>query len=768
MTYGDVDRVARMVPLKARTLEDALRVSPEFESVYQQEEAVHTLVNNARGLEGIVHHVSTHAAGVLIADEPLTGTVPLQRPTRGDESSPVLMTQFSMDPVAHLGLLKMDFLGLTNLTILDRAVRLLGESQGINIDLNKLPLDDAETFELLSSGNTSDLFQLESSGMQRYIKDLKPSNLGEISAMIALYRPGPMEHIDRFINAKFGREEITYPHESLKDLLDETYGIIVYQDQVLLILQRFAGYSLGEADIVRKAMGKKIASLMAQERDKFVAGAQAKGFTEALAVEVFDLIEPFAGYAFNKAHSISYALISYWTSYFKTHYPVEYMASVLNARLDNPEKVVASINECFRLGIPVLLPDINKSEELFTLSKEVGEPVGLRMGLTAIKTVGEGAVKPIVTERKENGAFKSVDDFCRRASAKALNRRTLESVVKAGAFDGLARRGPMLNALDQIIATAQLEARARDSGQTSMFNNSGETGGAFDESGVHSAIPLDGSDATNEEKASWERELLGLSLSHNPLKALAAVDGGSSITSMDQLDEKMEGKVQIIIGHLAHVVARETREHRRYLIATLELLSGAIEVMVWPDILERTADCWQEGTLVQVTGRVRMRGDQFSLACDQVGPYDFNGADGRTGLMAGTPSKAQLVTNGSTSQSPSEANGASLKKATASSNGSQIPVRMSSATAGGRTVSLGVTETNDPHADAHLLREVVGLLLEYPGSDRINLKIHTGGHRVVMEMPMVNTGFCPVLQERLETLLGFDTVHLNDDAGVKI
>ena len=768
MTYGDVDRVARMVPLKARTLEDALRVSPEFESVYQQEEAVHTLVNNARGLEGIVHHVSTHAAGVLIADEPLTGTVPLQRPTRGDESSPVLMTQFSMDPVAHLGLLKMDFLGLTNLTILDRAVRLLRESQGINIDLNKLPLDDAETFELLSSGNTSDLFQLESSGMQRYIKDLKPSNLGEISAMIALYRPGPMEHIDRFINAKFGREEITYPHESLKDLLDETYGIIVYQDQVLLILQRFAGYSLGEADIVRKAMGKKIASLMAQERDKFVAGAQAKGFTEALAVEVFDLIEPFAGYAFNKAHSISYALISYWTSYFKTHYPVEYMASVLNARLDNPEKVVASINECFRLGIPVLLPDINKSEELFTLSKEVGEPVGLRMGLTAIKTVGEGAVKPIVTERKENGAFKSVDDFCRRASAKALNRRTLESVVKAGAFDGLARRGPMLNALDQIIATAQLEARARDSGQTSMFNNGGGTGGAFDESGVHSAIPLDGSDATNEEKASWERELLGLSLSHNPLKALAAVDAGSSITSMDQLDEKMEGKVQIIIGHLAHVVARETREHRRYLIATLELLSGAIEVMVWPDILERTADCWQEGTLVQVTGRVRMRGDQFSLACDQVGPYDFNGADGRTGLMAGTPSKAQLVTNGSTSQSPSEANGASLKKATASSNGSQIPVRMSSATAGGRTVSLGVTETNDPHADAHLLREVVGLLLEYPGSDRINLKIHTGGHRVVMEMPMVNTGFCPVLQERLETLLGFDTVHLNDDAGVKI
>ena len=272
MAYGDVDRVARMVPFKARTLDDALRVNAEFRDRYQQAEDVKKLVDTAQGLEGIVHHVSTHAAGVLIADEPLAQTVPLQRPVRGQEDSPVLMTQFSMDPVAQLGLLKMDFLGLTNLTILDRAVKLLNESQGIHIDLDRLPLDDAATFELLSSGNTNDLFQLESAGMQRYIKELKPSSLSDISAMIALYRPGPMENIDTFINAKFGRVPITYPHPSLKDLLDETYGIIVYQDQVLLILQQFAGYSLGAADIVRKAMGKKIPELMAQERDRFVRG----------------------------------------------------------------------------------------------------------------------------------------------------------------------------------------------------------------------------------------------------------------------------------------------------------------------------------------------------------------------------------------------------------------------------------------------------------------------------------------------------------------
>ena len=493
------------------------------------------------------------------------------------------MTQFSMDPVAKLGLLKMDFLGLTNLTILDRVVNLVKESRGVEIDLNSLPLDDIETFALLSSGYTSDVFQLESAGMQRYIKELKPANLGEISAMIALYRPGPMEHISRFIDAKFGREEITYPHPSLKDLLDETYGIIVYQDQVLLILQQFAGYSLGGADVVRKAMGKKISSLMIQEREKFVAGALEKGFGQELAVEVFNLIEPFAGYAFNKAHSISYALISYWTAFFKTHYPVEYMASVLNSRLDNPERVAGTINECFRMGIPVLLPDINRSEERFTIDKGSGDmgsgdvgygdmgsgagtlagvdaapgnqKPGLRMGLSVIKSVGEGAVKPIVAERKENGPFTSIDDFCRRANSKGLNRRTLECLVKAGAFDGLTGRGPLLNVLDQVVATAQMEAKARDSGQTSMFGgNSGDSG--MPES---PGIVLEGPDVADQEKAMWERELLGVSLSHNPLQDLAKLDSTGSIASIHQIDEEMKGQTLSVVGHLASTTTRETR-----------------------------------------------------------------------------------------------------------------------------------------------------------------------------------------------------------------
>ena len=774
MSYGDVDRIARMVPLKSRTLADALKANNELQTAYENEPAVGQLVDTAQGLEGIVHHVSTHAAGVLIASEPLTETVPLQRPVRGDEDSPVLMTQFSMDPVAHLGLLKMDFLGLTNLTILDRAIKLLDQTQGIRIDLDRLPLDDMAAFELLSSGNTTDLFQLESAGMQRYIKELKPSNLGDIAAMIALYRPGPMENIDTFIDAKFGRIAVTYPHPSLKDLLDETYGIIVYQDQVLLILQQFAGYTLGSADIVRKAMGKKIAALMAQERERFVEGARGKGFDEDLAVEIFNLIEPFAGYAFNKAHSVSYALISYWTAYFKSHYPLEYMTSVLNSRLDHPDKIVTSINECFRLGIPVLLPDINKSEEFFSIEKtgsddnagqetpgrkrngngESGDGAypGIRMGLAAVKTVGEGAVRPLVEERKTKGEFASIDDFSRRADPRGLNRRTMESLIKAGAFDGLAPRGAALEALDLIVATAQREARTRNSGQTSMF------GGESQQTGFEQVpgIPLTGPDATAEDKAAWERELLGLPLSVNPLRVLATLDPGSATASLDQIDEGMQGQTKTLLGHVSTLTERFTKEQKKFLIVTLDLLGGPIEVIVWPEVLERTQGMWQEGKLVRATGKIRIRAEQFSLVCDQVQEYESYGSpDG--------------VTNGHTPiNGNGSGNGGSANKKVSGSNGGNSTRRSSKIIideSPSRTVYLGVTETADAASDAQLLREVIGVILDFPGKDKVNLAIRTGGRKVVMELPVVSTGYCPDLKQRLEALLGTDTVALSEKNG---
>ena len=772
MGYGDVDRIARMVPLKARTLDDALRVSPELKTAYEQEPAVAKLVTNAQGLEGIVHHVSTHAAGVLIADEPLTDTVPLQRPARGDESSPVLMTQYSMDPVAHLGLLKMDFLGLTNLTILDRAVNLVREGHGVEIDLQTLPMDDAKSFELLSSGETTDLFQLESAGMQRYIKELKPSNLGDIAAMIALYRPGPMENIERFIDAKHGRTPITYPHPSFKELLDETYGIIVYQDQVLLILQQFAGYSLGAADIVRKAMGKKIASLMAEERVNFVKGAMAKGFEESVALEIFDLIEPFAGYAFNKAHSVSYAMISYWTAYFKSHYPVEYMAAVLNSRLDNPEKTLGSMNECFRIGIPIMLPDINRSEEFFSIDHETGSAEstgpGLRIGLAAIKTVGEAAVRPVVEERKENGPYKSIDDFCRRADSSGLNRRTLESLTKAGAFDSLGTRGAVLAALDQIIATAQREAHTRNSGQSSMFDGNEE---AMNIEGM-SGISLSAPDVSDQEKAAWERELLGIALSHNALRALAAMDTGDTLTSLDQITDEMSGQSINMLGLISNITERSTREGKRFFIVNLEVLGGFLEVMVWPDTLLRTAEVWQGGQLVVVNGRLRLRGEQMSLACDTAMEYD---PENPTEMPTAPARSYNGYRNG-------ESNGNGYKNSGNGHNGNgtgrkaanpNISEKKAQMTTGEYTpaepqkvVCLAVTESEDSSHDAHLLREVIGVLLEYPGRDRVNLDIRTAEKRVRMDLPVVSTGYCEGLHSRLEELLGPDTVTVQQEMGL--
>ena len=764
MSYGDVDRIARMVPFKSRTLSDAMAANNELMESYQGDAAIQNLVDNAQALEGIVHHVSTHAAGVLIADEPLTETVPLQRPARGDENSPVMMTQYSMDPVAKLGLLKMDFLGLTNLTILDRTIKLIDQERGIRIDLNRLALDDQETYDLLGTGNTSDLFQLESAGMQRYIKELKPSDLGDIAAMIALYRPGPMEHIDRFIRSKHGQEKVSYPHPSLQELLDETYGVIVYQDQVLHVLQNFAGYSLGEADTVRKAMGKKIPELMAEERDRFVSGAIQQGYTEDMGVEIFNLIEPFAGYAFNKAHSVSYGLISYWTAYFKTHYPLEYMASVLNCRLDHGDRYVASINESTRMGIEIGLPDVNRSGVLYTIDRpddKSQKDAKLRIGLAAIKTVGEGAVSPIVNERATKGPFASISDFCRRVDVSGLNRRTLEGLAKAGAFDSLAPRASVIAGLDRMWAVAQQETRNRNSGQFGMF------GEELDSSAGGSLLELDTSqpDYTPQEKAELEREYLGVALSYNPLLALAALNPGNAYTSVDQLDEEMLGSTVTLLGHIAAVTERYTRDNRKFLRVDLALVGGQVETMVWPDSLDKTAHVWQPGRIAQATGRLQIRGDDFSIACYEAQEYhlpDQPSAHAGNGQPA--PSTPANRSNGRTSAS-TPSNG--------SANGSKPASTSPTPTANGNGhkngdggVLIKMAETDDAEEDRFRLRQAIRVMLEYTGEDRVYLELYLKeGKRVLMEIPTVSTGSCDELQGRLRELLGEDCAEYRATIG---
>ena len=724
MSYAEVDRVARLVPFKARNLADAMSTTAELKDIYQSDDSIHKLVDTAMALEGTVHHVSTHAAGVVISSEPLTEYVPLQRTVRGDDSSEIAMTQYAMEPVAMLGLLKMDFLGLTSLTILDRVTKMVEQTRDIKIDLHGLPLDDQKTFDLLSSGKTTDIFQLESAGMQRYIKELKPTSLGDIAAMIALYRPGPMEHIDTFINAKHGRAPIKYPHPSFEEILEETHGVAVYQDQVLLILQAFAGYSLGQADIVRKAMGKKIPELMRQERERFIAGAVGKGFTRELAEEIFGLIEPFAGYAFNKAHSVSYALISYWTAYFKANFPLEYMASVLNSRLDHPERTASAISECFRMGIPVLLPDVNRSEVYFSKSTDGNGSGTLRFGLAAVKNVGEGAVRPIVEERNARGPFVSIDEFCKRADLRGLNRRTLESLIKSGAFDSMGNRAGLLRAAERILSMAQQEAHRRKTGQSSMFDVLPGT----PVEALLAGMPTEDGDASPGEKVAWERELLGVPLSENPLKTLALVNSDGAITSLDQLDASMEGQEVRLLGQLSSYSERFTRNQRPYVIGTLEMLGGSTEVVAWQDVLGKTRGIWQEGNYLEITGKLKVRGEELSVRCDQ----------------------AKVCTE--QEDSGSEASFHLTETMPVIETAPRQPV----------SLLMSLVESDDNERDAQLLREAIGTILEYPGDDGVHVEITTGGRPVLLELPKITTGYCPELHQRLELLLGAGSVRLGE------
>ena len=619
MPVTDVDRVARLIPGAAHPvkLDDALKEVTELREAYEQDAKVKRLIDTARQLEGVSRHASTHAAGVVISREPLVNVVPLQRPTRGVEDEAMPMTQWDMDAVARVGLLKMDFLGLSNLSTLTRTHELIAQTRGERISLEAIPLDDGPTFDVLGKGETTGLFQLEGAGMRRWIRQLAPKDLGEVSAMIALYRPGPMEHIPRFVESKFGRVPTSYPHPDLAETLDETYGVIVYQDQVLQIARQFAGYSLGEADIVRKAMGKKIPSIMAQERERFIDGARGKGYSDQEATAVFDLIEPFAGYAFNKAHSISYAYIAYLTAYFKANYPVEYMTSLFNSNLGDQEKAGTLAAESTQtLHIEVGRPDVNKSRVEFSIEGDPRSPEAavVRTGLAAVKNVGHGAVETLIAERDENGPFDSLDNFIRRADTKALNRRAFESLAKSGAFDDLGPRSALVDNGERIIALAQREQRVRESQQGTMFDILGGSG--------DSPMPmfeLEGTDASTGEKAAWEHELTGISFTEPgiPFQRLRDVAGAEAIDCAD-IHSGMDRQHVKIVGHATSVRTGFTREGAPFVTAMIKDLSGDVEVTAWRETFQSTESLWQVNMPLVIGGRVRVRDDRVSVTCDEV------------------------------------------------------------------------------------------------------------------------------------------------------
>ena len=732
MTYSDVDQVARLVPFgPGMTLARALDENSELRGMCQEDPIIRNLVTSARKVEGIARHASTHAAGVVISREPLTRHVPLQRVSRGNgESTP--MTQFSMDDIARIGLLKMDFLGLANLTTLGKAREILGNRR-VDIDLHGIPMDDARTFEMLAAGETAGVFQLEGGGMRRYIKELKPTTFSDIAAMVALYRPGPMEQIPTFIRAKHGEEPIRYPHPALAPILEETYGVIVYQEQVLFIVQAFAGYSLGQADIFRKAMGKKIAEVMKKEKRNFVAGAKKNGFSAEVAEEVFALIEPFAGYAFNKAHAVSYALIAYQTAYLKANYPVEYMTALLATHIGQPEKAAGGAGECQRLGIAVLQPDLNRSQSNFSIGTDDEGREAIRFGLGAIKNVGFGAIEPILEEREKGGPFKSIEELCRRCDLRSVNKRVMESLVRAGAMDCLGSRGALLSNVDRILALAQREQHLRETGQTTMFGLWGETMPA-----PLTDLGLETMDIPRKEAASWEKELTGVSFSEPPFNP-ARKRGGAETTFCGQVTAELDGQTVDVAGRIASVRYLSTRDNRAFASAVLADVSGQVEVMVWPRVYASNTDLWQEDNELVVWGKVRVRDGRVQISCERAIHYQ--------------PEPAEEEVSSEAAEPVAVSDGAPVAESAWPAGGEGETVGDSAGARAGRAIVI-LNQTSDREGDIARLHGVVAALKEYPGRDQVSLHVANNGDVVRLRLPNIHADLCPELRQRLVALVG--------------
>jgi DNA polymerase-3 subunit alpha len=614
MPYAAPDRISRMIPPgfqgSPMTIEKAIEQSAELALAYKTEPETKRLLDVARRLEGVARHASVHAAGVVIADKALVEYTPLQKESKGER----VITQYDMYTVGEdgVGLLKMDFLGLRNLTIMSQALRFIAQATGERIDLEKIPLNDKKTYQMLSSGETTGVFQLESAGMRRYIKELKPTNIFDVMAMVALFRPGPMATIPEFIRRKHNPTLISYPDPRLKDVLRQSYGIIAYQDDVLLTAITVAGYSWGDADKLRKAVGKKIPTEMKKQKEKFIEGCVKNGLTETKAEEIFTLIEPFAGYGFNKAHAACYATIAYETAYLKANYPVEFMTAVLTAESRantgpaRDDRIANMVAECRRTGLVLLPPDINTSDVEFTI-----EDGKIRFGLSAVKNVGHAAIESILSARKAS-RFVSLSDVVSRVDTSKVNKKTFESLIKTGALGAFGSRSSMLSGLVQLLEQSHKHKRAIASGQVGLFSED-------DAAEVFSDTLTDIPELSQSELLGFEKELLGFYLTTHPLephrKALAA----KAFTPITQLSSERIGERVLVAGIIVSVKKIVTRTGNHDMVfARLEDLTGTIEVVVFPKIYALTADLWKADRIVELTGKLDQKEDRLTVLVDDV------------------------------------------------------------------------------------------------------------------------------------------------------
>jgi len=733
--YGKVDGIAKLVPPPKQgfhqTLDDALKEVPELSLMYKQDPEVKTLIDLAKKVEGTIRHASVHAAGLVIAPTPLTDFTPIQRESKGDK----IVTQYEMHAIEDVGLVKMDMLGIRNLSILGRAVEIVKEAHGIDIDLNNLPLDDKKTYELLGRGDTIGLFQLEGGGMTKYLVDLKPTNIFDISAMVALYRPGPLAIIPEYIARKHNPKLVKYFDPRMEEYLQRSLGLLVYQDDVLLTAIKIAGYDWEEADKFRKAMGKKIPAEMAKQKDHFIAGAISNGMEKQKAEELFKLIEPFAAYGFNKAHAASYAMVAYQTAYMKANYTAEFMAAVMTAEYGDTDKIAAAMDECKRLGIIVLPPDVNKSKIDFTLQnikdltedqlkRQIGETKtiiyekAIIFGLSAIKNVGISAIESILKAR-EKTEFKSLTDLCSRVDNRLVNKKTLESLIKAGAMDSLGSRAAQLLILDQLLEKIHQNAKKAVSGQVGLFG---------EEESIN-VINIDLPEIEElglDEMLTFERDLLGFYLHEPPYIKLLNQIGKYTSYKIGDLTEHVVGH-KVVIGGVIMEAKKVLTKKNQSEMAFLRIsdLTSEVETVVFPKTYEETKHFLTKDTVVIIWGKVDNREDKLSLIIDNITPFDPNLPPDQIG--------DDVTDRKSYSSEPSLI----------------------------RDIEIMVPKD----CAIEILQKVNKTLRGYPGKKKVAILLPNGGSDLrVMDLPF-GVSLEPLMIEELETILGKGAVI--DLKGVK-
>lgn len=704
----DVDRVAKLIPTgPGVTIESAMAKTPELRALYDTESTLRELIDAAQKVEGVARHSSTHAAGVVISRDPLVQHVPLQR--AGGKSEGDVVTQYPMARLEEIGLLKMDFLGLSTLTILGKAVE-LAKRKNPDLALETIPLDDEKAYEALRRGETVGVFQLEGGMTTRMTIDVQPSCFEDLIALMALIRPGPMEMAPDYIARKHGRTEIEYMHPMMEEILSETYGVALYQEQVIRISNVLAGFSMSEGDGLRKAMGKKLPEEMAKYRGRFIEGCKGNGIAGDVAGQVFDMIERFAGYGFNKAHSAAYAVIAAQTAYMKANYPVEFMAALLSTEIGNTDKIVSNVSECRRSGIAVLPPNVNKSGLEFTVEAMPDGSEAVRFGLGAVKNVGEGAARAVVAARERSGpdGFGSLDGFCREVDWSVVGKKAVECLAKCGALDDFGNRTAICARLESAISAAQQHQKAIARGQMDLF------GGSMSPASTASAARVEGPADNPREILGWEKELLGFYLSSHPLQSVLGQGVGRGLaTIIDLSTNRQPGEKVRLIGMVVSVRRIATRNDRTMAIVEFEDLTGSIELVAFPDTYEQFQEHWEPDRIIEVTAKIDKRGEQLQLICESA-----------------TTELSAIVA---------------------------IPALR-------RTVHLTVPASEDVWNDIRLMQQIDSILNRFEGDDQV--VIHLGNHLkpAALKSRKHRIEWSRNLEEALRGILATETIRVEEPA----